>query len=85
MLSRDLKRLADTFERWSTGELPPTAEDWFNFRRDIKTCHAKAALLEYGIDVKVVDIAAAVAEPNTNITLFPTPAERASKSGVRHD
>lgn len=87
MLSRDLRRLSDTFSAWSSGESAafPTEEAWLAFERDLKTCVAKAALLEFGIKVEVVDIMAAVAQPDSNIMLLPTPAERASKSGVRHD
>lgn len=87
MLSRELKRLSETFAAWSSGESAafPSVEDWLAFERDLKTCVAKAALLEYGIPVNVVDIAAAVAEPNTNIMLFPTPAQRSQMPGVRHD
>lgn len=85
MLSRDLKKLADTFEQWCTGELYVTEEAWAAFRSEIKTCVAKAALLELGVDVRVVDIAAAVAEPNTNIMLFPTPAQRSQMTGASRD
>ena len=87
MLSRELKRLSETFSAWSSGQSAsfPSVEDWLAFERDLKTCVAKAALLEYGIDVKVVDIAAAVAEPNTNIMLFPTPAQRSQMTGAARD
>lgn len=87
MLSRDLKELSDTFESWCSGgsDAFPTVEAWAAFRRDLKTCVAKSALLEFGIDVKVVDIAAAVAEPDSNIMLFPTPAQRSQSHEARHD
>jgi hypothetical protein len=81
MLSNDLRRLEKTFDDWCHGRDFPTVDTWAAFRSDLKTCVAKAALLELGIPVNVLDIAAECAKPNTNIMLFPTPEQRQQ----RHD
>lgn len=87
MLSRDLRELSAIFDSWCSGATDafPTVEAWAAFGRDLKTCVAKAALLEFGIDVKVIDIAAAVAEPDSNIKLFPTPAQRSRMQEAHRD
>ncbi len=87
MLSRDLKRLSDTFNAWSSGEDAsfPSVADWLAFQSDLKTCHAKALLLELGCPVDTLDVVAEVAKPGTNIMLFPTPAQRSQQSEVRRD
>ncbi|MFH0302660.1 hypothetical protein AAFX91_36950 [Bradyrhizobium sp. 31Argb] len=56
MLSTDLKRLHDTFEGWSRGQPFPTIDAWIQFGRDLKSTIARAALLELGVDVRVLDL-----------------------------
>lgn len=80
MLSHDLKELSATFDAWCSGERYVTVEAWATFQRDLRTSVAKAALLELGIPVNVLDIAAEVAKPGSNIALFPTPAQRSRET-----
>lgn len=78
MLSNDLRNLAATFDAWCSGDDAafPTVDAWAAFRSDLKTCVAKAALLEFGISVNVLDIAAEIERPGSNLVLLPTPAQR---------
>lgn len=76
MLSNDLRELSATFNAWSTGRAQPTIETWTRFKQDLQTCIAKASLLEFGIPVNSIDITAELLRPDSNLMLFPTPAER---------
>lgn len=76
MLSHDLRDLSKTFDAWCSGELYVTVDAWAAFQRDLKTCVAKAALLEFGIGVNVLDVAAELLKPDNNVVLFPTRAQR---------
>lgn len=55
MLSTDLKRLHDTFTGWARGK-PFTLDGWLQFERDLKDVWVSAAMLELGINVRVLDL-----------------------------
>jgi hypothetical protein len=71
MLSTDLKRLHETVEGWFNGTVAFTSESAMTFKRDLGLCAARAALMEIGVDVSVLDAAAEAAKPGSNVVLLP--------------
>jgi hypothetical protein len=70
MLAAKMKRLRDTFERWTRGDPYPTPEAWLMFRQDLKDMAFEVAMLELGVDLTVVDIAVEAAKADGKVVVL---------------
>jgi hypothetical protein len=69
MLSTDLKRLYETFKAWRTGE-PLTMVAWLQFERDLKDAWVRSAMLELGVNVRVLDLQNEIADSDGKIVVL---------------
>lgn len=74
MLSRDLARLQNIFNGWITGTRIFSNDEAFEFERELRHLTAQATMLELGIDLTPIDLAAQPAD--TNVRQFPTSKAR---------
>lgn len=54
MLSRDLRRLHETFRAWGLTTSLPTLEQWIEFQAELKDAYIRAAMLELGLNLDAV-------------------------------